>query len=138
MPEQPAVPIAFHSVLDRDQPALPGSTIKFKIETLDTRGAYNQNDGIYIVPETGIYVFSWTTSGHGHTQILSRLMVNGTARGDTISDSEEDNDYRTSTGLLVTSVNSGDHVYIELATKLVKGRLEANNGECSFSGWKLA
>ena len=113
-------------------------TIKFEIETLDTRDAYNPKEGIFVVPETGIYVFTWTMTGSGHTQILSNIMVNGVVKGDTIADSQEDSDYRTSTGTLVIRLMLGDHAYIELPTTLVNGNLEGNYGECSFSGWKLA
>ena len=97
------------------------------------------NEGIYVVPETGLYVFSWTITVYGHSQALTQIMVNGHQQGDTLADSEVASDLHTSTGTLVNSFAKGDHVYIQLyPIYYVKGSLEAIKGQCSFSGWKIA
>ena len=138
VPEQMVLPIAFHSKLANNAHIHPGMIIKFQTKTLDTSTSYNQSEGVYVVPESGIYVFTWTLNTGGHTQAVSKIMINEHAKGHTIADSEENNDMRTSTGILVASVNMGDRVHIELSNiAMLKGFLEVNYGQCSFSGWKL-
>ena len=136
VPEQQ--PIAFHTILAHDEQAQIGKTIKFQTTTLDTRNTYNQSTGVYRVPESGVYVFTWTVSVGGHTQVWTLIMINGQPKGDIIADSEEDWDYRTASGTLVTSVNQGDLVHIQQSTRLVKGIIEGNTGQSTFSGWKMA
>ena len=136
MPEQQ--PIAFHTILAHDEQAQIGKTIKFQTITLDTRNTYNQSTGVYTVPESGIYVFTWTLTVGGHTQALTMIMINGQLKGATMADSEEDLDYRTASGTLVTSVNQGDLVHIQLSTRLVTGIIGSRDGQTTFSGWKMA
>ena len=115
-----------------------GKTIVFDQKTLDTAHAYNSGDGIFIAPETGVYVFGWTITADGRSWAFTEIAVNGHAEGQTIADSDEDSDYRTSTGILVTALTAGDHVYIRYKdTDYLKGDLYTYRGQCTFSGWKL-
>ena len=134
----PKPKIAFHARLTHTLATSRGKIITFNQETLDTAQAYRSDDGIFIVPETGVYVFSWTTNGAGHTWVNTEIVVNGHAQGQTIADSDEDNEYRTSTGILVTAVTAGDHVLIRFKdTSYLKGTVGVTDGQCTFSGWKL-
>ena len=134
----PKPKIAFHARLTHNLDTARGKIITFNQETLDTAHAYHSDDGIFTVPETGVYVFSWTTNGAGHTLVNTEIVVNGHAQGKTIADSDEDNDFRTSTGILVTAVTAGDHVYIRFKDTIsLKGHISVGEGQCTFSGWKL-
>ena len=138
VPEIPNPKIAFHARLTHSLATARGRTITFNQETLDTAHSYQSDDGIFIIPETGVYVFSWTINGEGNTWANTEIVVNGHAQGQTIADSEEDRDYRTSTGILVTAVTAGDHINIRFKdTSYLKGAIRVDNGQCTFSGWKL-
>ena len=99
--------------------------------------AYNSADGIYTVPESGIYVFTWTIYGWAHTQATTELMINSAVAGKSLADSQEIYDIHTSTGITVASVNMGDHVYVKFSATYLRGRLETSHGHSTFSGWKL-
>ena len=124
--------------MTHSQTTARGRTIIFDQKTLDTAHAYHSGDGIFIAPETGVYVFSWTINADGHTWAFTEIAVNGHAEGQTIADSQEDSDYRTATGTLVTALTAGDHVFIRYKdTDYLTGNLYTYRGQCTFSGWKL-
>ena len=140
MPEPQPTPkpkIAFHTVLTSNEPAIGNKIVKFQQTSLDTANAYNSADGIYIVPETGIYVFTWTMISHVHSIVSSELLINSNVAGKTLADSDENGDYHTSTGITVASVMQGDHVFVQFVAGYVKGSVETSTGHTTFSGWKL-
>ncbi|XP_069131966.1 caprin-2-like [Argopecten irradians] len=98
-------------------------------------GGYNPHDGIFIVPESGVYVFTWTTVSISQSNIRTEIHINGVAEsslgsyGDTISN------YQLATGIIVKSVIVGDHVYIK---NKLDGTIVSNfQGKSTFSGWRL-
>ena len=120
------------------QPVLADKIIKFQNISLDTANAYSTGDGIYIVPQTGIYVFTWTITCAGHTRTSTQLMINTGEAGRTIADSDENSDYHTSTGITIVSVKQGNHVYVKFEPSAYsKGNIGSAYGNSTFSGWKL-
>ena len=109
----------------------------FRNEHLDTANAYDETGGTFIVPMDGIYVFTWTLTIKPHTWATASLMINGQPHGETIADSEEVNDYHTSTGLIVSSLKKDAKVHVEFTKFANKGEIDLDFGINSFSGWKL-
>ena len=137
VPEEPAPKIVFHVKLTSDESILANKIITFRNISLDTANAYNAGDGVFRVPETGIYVFTWTITVDSATA-QTELMINTGRSLRTVADSEEADDYHTSTGIVVASVKEGDHVYVKFSTYLASsGTIDTDRGQCTFSGWKL-
>ena len=111
--------------------------IVFQHKALDTTNSYTTGDGIFVVPEDGIYVLSWTITTGDNTLAPTVLMVNGDIRGKTIADDDHDDDYVMSTGILVTQLTRDDHVYVKFAHTYTRGYILHYEGQSSFSGWKL-
>ena len=121
-----------------NDPTSANKIITFQQKSLDTALAYNTAFGIYIVPESGIYVFTWTIYGWVHTIASTELMINSAVAGKSVANSDEINDVHTSTGITVATVNKGDHVYVKFSATNLTGRLDNSyGGHCTFSGWKL-
>ena len=138
VPELPAPKIAFHAIATTEEPTLANKVITFQNKSLDTANAYNTGDGVYTVPQTGIYVFTWTITGGKRTRAPTQLMINTGEAGRTIADSDENDDYHTSTGITVASVTQGNHVYVKFETTgYGKGHIDSAYGKSTFSGWKL-
>ncbi|XP_069103049.1 uncharacterized protein [Argopecten irradians] len=134
--------VAFHSELTHRPILRSGNTIVFNHETLDEGHGYNPGDGIYIVPETGTYVFVWVTFSGFHEHIQTQLMVNGGVRGSSFSDAQQIHDLHQATSVVVLRVNQGDHMYIKVGhTSAANATLYYDphyNGASTFSGWKLS
>ena len=124
-------------MLTSNEPAVANKPIAFQQKSLDTANAYNSADGIYIVPETGIYVFTWTLTSYPHAILSSELMINFNVVGKSIADSDEDGDFHTSTGITVARVTQGDHVFVTFTSAYLRGSVETTKGHTTFSGWKL-
>lgn len=142
VPENPTPKVAFHARLMNTSsnhiPTARGKIIKFELTPVNTVSAYNPADGFFIAPEQGTYVFTWTMNTCGYTWVNTEIMVNGHSRGQTIADSEEANDHASSTGIIVTSLLQGDNVYIIFKdTSYLKGDICLDEGQSTFSGWKL-
>ncbi|XP_045163975.2 uncharacterized protein LOC123528304 [Mercenaria mercenaria] len=131
--------IAFHVYLTGNSCFNDQQVLLFDGEEVDIGSAYNEHDGIYVVPETGIYVFSWSYLSNYHEWAQTEIVVNGVSKGSTISDDPTNVGFWSpATALVVVSVNAGDHVFI----RRVGGRgctAIGKNGyaRTTFSGWKL-
>ncbi|XP_069102538.1 uncharacterized protein [Argopecten irradians] len=138
---QPSSVVAFHSELTQEPAVSKGNTVVFNHETLDEGQGYNPVDGIYIVPETGTYVFVWVMFAEFRQHIQTLLMVNGAVRGSSFSDAQEVHDLHQATSVVVLKVNQGDHVFIKVGHTSVTSvtfHYDRNyNGASTFSGWKL-
>ncbi|XP_060562506.1 uncharacterized protein LOC132722095 [Ruditapes philippinarum] len=131
--------IAFHVYLSSSKCFNDHQIIEYDTEVLDTGNGYNEHDGIYIVPESGIYVFTWTFTNDIAEYAITEIVVNGETQGWTIADgSGQRLLYNPSSGLVLARVNAGDHVFI----RRVEGRgCTAYSGQYvqpTFSGWQLS
>ena len=129
--------IAFHSTLNASTVPHQDTNIVFRHEHLDTANAYDETVGSFVAPLDGIYVFTWTLAIQPHTWATASLMINGQPHGETIADSDEINDFHTSTGIVVSRLQHGDRVHIEFTGSANKGAMDLFWGMNSFSGWKL-
>jgi hypothetical protein len=54
------------------------SILVFERVVMNIGGHYNNIDGIFVAPKTGIYLFSWTVCTEGAHYVLTELMVDNT------------------------------------------------------------
>ena len=137
VPELPPVKIAFHATLGSATRAQTGQFFVFDQERLDTASAYDQTDGLFIAPESGVYVLTWTVTVQSSSYATTELAINGRSHGKTIANSGSTGNAHTSTGTVVASLVQHDRVHIQFAPKFNAGSIDVIDGLNSFSGWKL-
>ena len=138
VPELPPTKIAFHASLSHDNMiALNNAILKFDSVLLDTANAYKNMTGVFTVPETGIYVITWTTSVHPHAGAYTFILINGKSYGNSYSDSDGGGDNDSDTGIIVLKLMQGDDVHVEFGPRLSFGQLDTLFGQTTFSAWKL-
>jgi hypothetical protein len=54
------------------------SILVFERVVINIGGHYNNIDGIFVAPKTGIYLFAWTVCTNGANYAYTELMVNNT------------------------------------------------------------
>lgn len=106
------------------------------IITNDGNG-YNSQSGVFTVPFTGQYVFTWSATVWVRSAYETQLMVNGDVKGVTFADAGEATDADMSTGVVVVGVQKGDDVYIRTGTYVRATMQSSKYGRASFSGWKI-
>lgn len=83
----------------------------FDVAKTNIGNAYHPNTGVFIVPESGVYVFTWTFRIAGINDHSIQLMVNredvGSVYLRTINGVDDE-----ATGFVVTHVNAGDDVFV--------------------------
>lgn len=134
----PADQVAFYAYLSASTAAnLPSKHILFFDHVVLNKGqGYHQDDGIFIVPSHGVYVFAWTVGVQYHGWTPLEIVVNGVVFGSTFVNGGAD-DWDFSTGIVVVEIHTGDHVYIRMA-ETGRELVHSNwRGRTSFSGWKL-
>lgn len=133
--------MAFHASLSNRSSFKTNAAVVFDNEALDNGNGYTPTDGIYIVPESGIYVFTWTMLAGSHQEFDTHLVVNGQVKGSSFSDTSENGDYYQSTAVVVISVSAGDHIFIRMGyTTQAVGDIvstDSRYGQSTFSGWQL-
>ncbi|XP_076106873.1 complement C1q tumor necrosis factor-related protein 3-like [Mytilus galloprovincialis] len=102
---------------------------------LDTTSSYNNGDGVFVVPITGIYVFTWTVSVGMDDWQNTELVVNGIPYAYTKVDSGTGSDYGSGTQIVVLKVNKRDHVWIRTGN-IGNGVVDGNTFD-TYSGWIL-
>ncbi|XP_069108132.1 kinesin-related protein 12-like [Argopecten irradians] len=134
----PQTPVAFHTTITT-KAFTPDDTVVFDKETLDQGNGYNPGDGIYTVPETGTYVFTWTVICDRHGFIQTVLVANGVVRGSSWTEATDVNDLHQTTAVVVLPLNQGDHVFIRMGHTYGTGHIVTDStlGVSTFSGWKL-
>ncbi|CAC5426275.1 C1QL [Mytilus coruscus] len=136
----PSNQIAFYAYMDSHE-TNPGrhQTLIFDVVKTNVRSAYNKHSGLFISPDHGIYVFTWTIVSDLHGYIYSEIMINSAPFGSILTNSEDITDDHTVTGIVVAEVNQGDVVYIRTNPNVsIKGQILSDTfHRTSFSGWKI-
>ncbi|XP_069112950.1 uncharacterized protein [Argopecten irradians] len=133
-------PVAFHAVLSNNKVYAENAIVVYDTEKLDNGNAYNPADGLYMVPQTGTYVLTWTTICGTHQEFQTVLEVNGVVRGASFTDSSAVGDFHQSTAVVVSALNKGDHVFIRVGPVVGHWTIISAShsyGLSTFSGWKL-
>ncbi|XP_062620084.1 multimerin-2-like [Saccostrea cucullata] len=85
--------------------------IRFEQTYINIGSHYHTEDGIFIAPQTGIYMFHWTIAT-GSTDFYTQLIVGGTSRASSYVPHPGGPD--SSSAMVITNVNKDDHVWIQI------------------------
>lgn len=120
-------------------PSVTGhSTLVFDVMKTNNGNGYHPPTGVFIAPESGIYVFTWTMREYGDCFHSTQLMVNNDEIGIIHMHSVSAGDF-LGTGVVVMHVNAGDDVYVRTHAKWNNFCFVSNEGgRSSFAGWKLS
>lgn len=108
--------IAFHAYISQDSPyPLPmHHIIQFDMVPVNKGYGYHAFDGIFDVPSSGTYVFTWSIMSGVQDVVSTELMRNTDVLGSRMAGSVFSSKWGFATGTVVTDVNQGDHVYVRL------------------------
>lgn len=97
---------------------------------------YHHNDGIFIVPSSGVYVFAWAVAVQDGGWASAEIVLNGVVFGSNFADGTSSVwDYGS--GIAIVEAYSGDHVYIRMHENGYGVVSSNERGRTSFLGWKL-
>lgn len=134
-------PQSFYATMTTIIPIIgPQQRIVYDTVKTNNGNGYNDSTGIFTVPESGTYVFTWTTFSYVEEYVRLEIVVAGTIYGGTLSDTQETGDADTETGIIVVNAQEGDEVFIRTQSRGPgNGRLYVEF-ECAstFSGWKIS
>lgn len=137
-------PIAFYASMSSNEPNVgTHHLLIFDHELLNVRNGYHPNSGVFIAPESGIYVFMWTlrlfeqsivlvVNGIDYTSIYNRAFDHdGTLHTDGADESV--------TGYAIARVNQGEDVFLRSHSSYTgTGDIFSNEfGLSTFGGWIL-
>ncbi|CAC5412503.1 C1QL [Mytilus coruscus] len=128
--------IAFHAFLSKGVSSLGiQHTVPFDAEMTDTADRYNPYSHVFTVPESGVYVFTWTILIK-NIRCSTELVVNATVIGRSYPDSERDDENDTSTVIVIRQVEKDDVIFVRVKIGCSSIRSDLY-GRSSLSGWKL-
>nr|XP_022325302.1 heavy metal-binding protein HIP-like [Crassostrea virginica] len=113
--------------------------ILFDSVVLNEGGGYSVHSGEFVAPVSGLYVFSWTISAGDRTCTKYDIVKNSAVLMYFISDAYDHDDWDSSSGTVVTRMNSGDRVWLRIADMLTCSHwvFGIGYGTSSFSGFLL-
>ncbi|XP_062579598.1 multimerin-2-like [Saccostrea cucullata] len=85
--------------------------IRFDKIYINVGGHYHTEDGIFIAPATGIYLFHWTIAT-GSSYFATQLMVGGKPRASNLVPHTGAGD--SSSAMVMINVNRTEHVWIQI------------------------
>ncbi|XP_060603069.1 uncharacterized protein LOC132756095 [Ruditapes philippinarum] len=125
--------IAFHAYMTGSKCVSYQQVIVFDTEVIDEGNGYSPTDGIYVVPETGTYVFMWTIFSPIDEWSVIDLVVDGSPIGWITTDAENNQ----ATGIAIVHVNTGIHVFIRRSKSSSGCTIHDHLARPTFTGWKL-
>ncbi|XP_062598318.1 complement C1q-like protein 4 [Saccostrea cucullata] len=130
--------IAFYSYLSKNSgPITAHHTLVYDVSHINRGNGYNKNDGIFIAPVSGVYVFHFSVCIGGSAYASFEILVNGEVIGAVNEESHTGMGYREGSNLVVTFANSGDHVFIRTQRSTIGYVFSNDMCKTSFSGWFL-
>ncbi|XP_061185218.1 uncharacterized protein LOC133193276 [Saccostrea echinata] len=131
-------PIAFYAYMsgNLNNPGGHNTLISDTVKTNQGLG-YHPLVGVFIVPKSGTYFFTWTMSLQASSYHSAELVVNNVANGAIyIHTSSDQRD--SATGNLILSVNEGDEVYFRTKNNFNSGGIISDAyGRTDFSGFLI-
>ncbi|XP_060561800.1 uncharacterized protein LOC132721499 [Ruditapes philippinarum] len=124
--------IAFHAYITGSKCVHDKQVVVFDTEAVDEGNGYSPTDGIYVVPETGTYVFMWTMFSSYQEWSITDIIVDGRTKGWITTDDQNDQ----ATGIAIVHVNTGIHVFIR-RDRGSGCTIHDGMSRPTFTGWKL-
>ncbi|XP_062592278.1 uncharacterized protein LOC134253717 [Saccostrea cucullata] len=136
--------VAFYAYFSADVRSLGLSeTLKYDVVKTNQGSGYHPSSGVFIAPEEGYYVFTWTIRLYHYgdstaENFSTELIVNGDVYGSAYLRAHLDDDDQ-STATAVAHVNEGEDVYVRTHSSYSStGSIRSNtHGRSSFAGWKI-
>ena len=118
-----------HLIFNKD------SILVFETVIVDEGEHYDPYDGVFVAPQKGVYLFSWTVSGHSTNYIVTELVV----EENTISSAGELNSGGGNPSGSMTALckmEKGDHAWIRTTGVSAEHHLNSkdNYPQSSFLG----
>ncbi|XP_069103234.1 uncharacterized protein [Argopecten irradians] len=131
--------VAFHVELSGYRNLHEDNTIVYDLVKVNNGNGYNSGDGIFTVPESGTYVFSWKSICEKQQYFQTVIVVNGAIMGSSFTDASHNEIYDQSTAVVVLLLSEADHIFIRMGAHWGHGSLLSRTdiGKPTFSGWKL-
>lgn len=132
--------IAFHAYMTKgsEGPLPTHHILQFDMFFLNRGNGYNAFDGIFVVPATGTYVFTWSFMSWPHGWVYTELRKNADVIGTRYSESDSPSAWDFSSGTVVVDVSNGVHVYVRLGRTSNDRVASICISRTTFSGWLLA
>ncbi|XP_062607508.1 uncharacterized protein LOC134269330 [Saccostrea cucullata] len=130
--------VAFHAYMSTDTASglHEHHTLIFDTVMVNKGQGYHKDDGIFILPRSGVYVFASTVAVKNGGFASVEIVINGQIAGSVFAHGDPTN-WDEGTGLIIVEGNVGDHVYIRMHEN-GWGVVNSNGrARTSFSGWRL-
>lgn len=128
--------IAFYASMSSNEPNVgTHHLLIFDHELLNVRNGYHPHSGVFIAPESGIYVFMWTLRLYEQSIVL---VVNGIDYTSIYSRETPGAD-ESVTGYAIARVNQGEDVFLRSHSSFTGagGIISNDYGLSTFGGWLL-
>lgn len=112
------------------------TTLVFNTIKINDGNGYNSN-GIFTARRTGVYAFHWSVMIYYYSWASVELVVNETPIGCVAAETQAIRHLGTGSGLVITSVNNGDRVFLRMQENGLGFITSSFRGRTSFSGWLL-
>ena len=111
------------------------SILVFERVVMNIGGHYNNIDGIFVAPKTGIYLFAWTVCTHGANYVMTELMVDNTMIS-RAGESETSGYYDCGSMTAVSRMDKDKHAWIRTTAFGSKNlfHTDKNGPQLSFMG----
>ena len=138
---QPIERVAFYAIMSHDEPD-PGKHHTIVFDTIQTNvgNGYNNYSGIFTVPVSGVYSFSWSIANICQSEVFTVLVVNNEEVGAIATDTGPACDHGIATGQAVLSLQIGQIVFVRThSTNAVVGAIVSRDfNRSTFSGFLLS
>ena len=115
--------------------------LTFDAVQINEGNGYNKHTGSFIVPQSGVYVFTYTLLIHSNSEVCTDLIINDSIYGHAYGFSGSLDVRQTATSIVVSRVNQGDTVFVRTASDGACGQTGAFYGDTwrrsAFAGWLL-
>ncbi|XP_062571701.1 caprin-2-like [Saccostrea cucullata] len=130
--------IAFYAYMSKHTPTITIQyPLTFDVVKTNFGNGYHSTTGVFMVPESGVYVFTWTIRIGSNNYHATQLMVNTDELGIIYSYVGSGPDLG-GTGIVVAHVDKGDDVYVRTHALWNSGVIYSDaSGRSSFAGWRL-
>ncbi|XP_071177904.1 complement C1q-like protein 4 [Mytilus edulis] len=131
--------IGFYAYLGQNEDN-PGKhhTIIFDVQKTNVGNGYNPFSGLFTAPQDGLYAFA-TSIAMIHHYASFELVKNADVQGSFFVDAGGENEWRSSSSIVVLALVKGDVVFVRTSSTYVPyGNIQSSkDGRSSFTGWLI-